>query len=735
MTNGTVAYIASYGYDTKQANKYDSTDNQWGAVAGDSITGTINGWSGAVTANAGNDLYAHPLWPGGATIPVAASRHVFTANASGVGIPFAWSSLNGDPLVTASGLTQTDVNAVLNNPLGDIVNSQLVYVGQPSNLSFDPNYAQFITTVNTFNNSNSNTYRNGVVYVGANDGMLHGFDGGQGSPTAAGSGQEVMAYVPRGLFAPLHTNTFASASYAHRYWVDGSPFSGDAQLGTNAYGAGTNAGNNPGHWATVLVGALGAGGPGYFVLDVTNPAPSNAGSLVLIDATDTSSTSPLAKQQITNGPAAGQPVLNYIGNQFGQPVMEMYTTRQSAQITQINTQDGTSEWAVIMGNGYNSASGVPVLLVQSLSHPGTLYTVSATCTATAASACIAAGNGLSAPRPIDVDGNGTADIVYAGDLMGNLWKFDISNPDHTQWKVANGTSGQPMPMFTAVGPTGAVQPITSAPVAAPNPNGGFMVGFGTGKNLTSADLSATNLNSFYALYDNESMSGGTAQLPGTNTSVSQITLGSSTTANTAANPSPIPATCRSGTGPARYSGCLYQQTGGVLSAADSNGLHVGISSSQSGQQNSGNKTPYGWYYDIPEIANGNAGKVLDNPVVMSGNTLMFYSQNAASSTGTNTAASSANTAESCDGSATINGTVTTVNFFNLFSGNPPDNALTITIAGTTYPPGDGNRFQIDGVSNFIPNGADSIQGVGKDVSIQNPLPTTPGKRVGWRIGR
>jgi type IV pilus assembly protein PilY1 len=570
VSNNSIIYEAIYNFDSSKT-AYDVNLNQWGVTTHGTMTGTINGWSGLLMAYAGNNLYAAPLWANGATIP-AASRNVFTASATGGGIPFAWSGLSSDPLVTTSGLTQTDVNAVLGNPLGDIVDSQLAYVGQPSRLMLDSTYsAQFVTAVNGFNSSNA--YREGVVYVGANDGMLHGFDAGQGTPDVPGSGQELMAYVPRGLFAALHADTFASASYVHHDWVDGSPFSGDVQLGTNGYGAGTDGTSNPGHWATVLAGTLGAGGPGYFVLDVTDPglfSASNAGKLVLLDATDTTDTSPLAGQTITNGPQAGQPVLDYIGYQFNQPVMEMYTTNQSAQIVQINTQDqidvqGTPqnrEWAVIMGNGYNSASGVPVLLIQSLSHPGRpLYTVSAVCTSTV-STCKAAGNGLGAPRPVDVDGNGTADIVYAGDLMGNLWKFDISNPDHTQWRVANGTNDQPAPMFTAVGPTGVAQPITSAPAAVPDPNGGFMVILGTGKNLTDTDLADTNLNSVYALYDNQHMAAGTTPLPGDTTTASQVVLDNTTFSSPSM---PLTPFCTASGSASRY-GCLYQQTGGAISS-------------------------------------------------------------------------------------------------------------------------------------------------------------------------
>jgi len=737
LTGDTVAYVAGYAYDESQA-VYNAANRGWGSITSGSITGTINGWSGSLKATKtitdgssnASSVNGPTLWE--AKIP--ATRNVFTANANGTGIALAWAGLNGDPSVTASGLTQADVNAVLNNPLGDIVNSQLVYVGQPALSNLDPNYYTFIKTVNAFNGSK--TYRNGVVYAGANDGMLHGFDAGQGKSDQPGDGHEVMAYVPRGLLPALHGNTFANADYAHRFWVDGSPFSGDAQL--SAPSAGTDSTSNPGNWGTVLVGTLGAGGPGYFVLDVTNPSlfsAANANKLVLLDATDPSQIDPAA--------------LPYIGHQFSPPVMEMYSNNQSAQIMQINTNQTITingkpqpvEWAVIMGNGYNSASGLPVLLVQSLTQKDAsgrlrLYTVPATCTAANINDCKNAGNGLSAPRPIDVDGNGTADIVYAGDLMGNLWKFDISNPDHAQWKVANSAKNAPAPLFTAVGPTGKAQPITTAPAVAPNnAKGGFMVVFGTGKNLTKDDTTDTSLNSVYGLYDDEKIASTLLTLtgPGLKATVGQVLLGNSQSNQTVPFPSPISATCLSGTGTNRYSGCLSMHNGGAISTGKTQKTSKGVTvtSNRSISVDVGNQKAGGWYYDIPDIVNGNAAKVLDNPIVQSYNRLMFLSRNVASTTSSGSIATLGSSTESC-GATALSNAVATRNYLNLLTGNPPDNP--------SDPPNDpplDNRFKVEGTTQFILSSTDSVVCVGS-IDCPNPPPEQripPSARVGWRIGR
>jgi len=724
LTSNTLAYAAhySYNYDSNHST-YDKTNNWWGVAGNDGITGSIGGWSGSITAFAGNQLDM-PQWR--ARIP--ATRNIFTAGVTGIGVPFAWSSLSGDPLVKSAGLTPDDAHALAHNPLGDIVDSQMVFVGQPWRLRLDQDYLKFVKTVNGFNGSNA--YRNGVLYVGANDGMLHGFDAGQGTSAAAGSGEEKMAYVPRGLLPALHSNTFADANYAHRFWVDGGLSSGEAQLSNP--GAGTGSTNNPGNWATVLAGTLGAGGPGYFVLDVTHPdlfSAANASKLVLIDATDTSDpanggTSPI-------DPTA----LPYIGHQFSPPVMEMYTSNQSAQIVQINTQQQQAEWAVIMGNGYNSASGQPVLLIQSLTQKGNnghlrLYTVPAPCHGVDIDTCKKAGNGLSAPRPIDVDGNGTADIVYAGDLMGNLWKFDISSPNPDQWQVANGTSHAPAPLFTAVGPTGQRQPITTAPAVVPKASRGalepgFMVVFGTGKNLTEADMTDTNLNSVYGLYDDQKI---TPLSP----TASQVLLSSSSAHSFAS--------CLSGTGENRYRGCLRAHGRGAISQGSTQKTGTGLTvtanrSTRIDSQAIDGPNAKGWYYDIPDVANGNAAKVLDNPMVMPGNTLLFYSRNVLSHT---IATGPSNTTETC-GSATTTGVpLTTVNFLDLLTGNPASNALNIGNLTYSQPGMDAtqaNRFQISSVSSFIASGS-SLACAGADCMITlNLKPSGKSMHAGWRIDR
>ena len=369
---------------------------------------------------------------------------------------------------------------------GDIVNSAIWYVGAPSNGYATASYKAF-----------ASTYRGRLpmLYVGGNDGMLHGF--------SAKDGMEKIAYIPHGVVQNLAA--LADPSYTHRYYVDGSPFTGDVDIGTSSAA----------DWRTYLVGTLGAGGRGYFVLDVTKPgadpgfigptAPTtnftqaNAASLVVLDKTAAPAVdaAPPSKPEDANADPD-------IGHIFGNPVVAESNQQRALQITRTN--DG--RWALITGNGYNSVNERPVLLIQYLDGDKALKKlVAADKDATPpVNAGEAVGNGLSTPQFLDVNGDGTPDFVYAGDLRGNMWKFDISSSSASEWNVAfDGT-----PLFTATYTSGtgassssSRQPITAPPVLRPNRDvGGLMVAFGTGRNLTENDRSDTSVQTVYSVLDN-----------------------------------------------------------------------------------------------------------------------------------------------------------------------------------------------------------------------------------------
>lgn len=206
-----------------------------------------------------------------------------------------------------------------------------------------------------------------------------------------------------------------------------------------------------------------------------------------------------------------------IGHITARPVLNESNPMRTTQITRMNN----NRWAVVLGNGYNSANQRPVLLIQYLDGAQELQRIPVT-TETAGTGN-ALDNGLSAPRLVDLNGDSSPDIAYAGDNRGNLWKFDLTNVSETNWDVALGGS----PLFTAKGPTALgsasrpnIQPITIAPTVRANDRtdceiasgkckvgtdvavGGMMVAFGTGRNVALKDPESIEVQTLYSVLDN-----------------------------------------------------------------------------------------------------------------------------------------------------------------------------------------------------------------------------------------
>ena len=350
--------------------------------------------------------------------------------------------------------------------LGDIVDSSPYYVGAPPF-----NYADSAAPTKYSAFYASNKSRPAMVYVGANDGMLHGFD--------ALTGTERLAYLPGKLYSTARLSQLPQTGYSHRFFVDGTPTMGDAWLASDSA------------WHTLLVGGLAAGGQGLYALDITNPAafsetgtaPQKTVLWEFSDANDTGDTDTTA-----------DPTLRYgLGYTFSEPLI----VRTNASDTLGHARN---RWVAIIGNGYNnteadgaaSTSGYAILYILDAQTGAVLRKLN-TKTGSATTP-----NGLASPTAIDADGNGTADYVFAGDLNGNMWKFDLSDTNPANWKVAFGTATAPLPLV-ANGRTS--QQVTSAPEVGKAANGGFMVYFGTGKYLESADATTTATQSFYGIWD------------------------------------------------------------------------------------------------------------------------------------------------------------------------------------------------------------------------------------------
>ncbi|RYF84260.1 MAG: pilus assembly protein PilC [Comamonadaceae bacterium] len=425
---------------------------------------------------------------------------------------------------------------------GDIVNSKVWYVAQPAAAYGFDGYSSFFST---------HANRLPMIYVGGNDGMLHGFSGVDGT--------EKLAYVPKGVIAGLRQLTQTGYDSAHRYFVDGSPFSGDVNWGNNT---------TP-NWRTLLVGTLGAGGKGYYVLDVTTPGNTgnvttpasnftegNANALVVLDKTSASG----AVFDAATSDA-------YLGQIAVPPVVSDTNPYKASQITRLNN----GKWAVVMGNGYNSTKQQPALLIQYLDGTDrSLQVIPVPATAAGN------GNGLSAPRLVDLDGDGKTDVVYAGDLQGNLWKFNLLGVNAANWSVAFGGSPLYTASYTASGAgtgTGTPQPITAPPVVRANTRGvtGLMVAFGTGRNLTLGDRESTAPQTLYSVLDN----------------TRYISTAGVLTVDTAVTPAAV------GTG----RNLLVQQQ---VTGTEASGSREFNALSNNDVNYEGTDARKGWYFDLPE---------------------------------------------------------------------------------------------------------------------------------------
>lgn len=602
LRSGLYAYIA--GYD---AEKWSGT-----LVARpiDSTTGAINAtetWNAATLLNAtgfsvsnrfvlsygdsgsGNAGFTWTTW---SSLP-SLQKLPLNANSNGTVDSQGQNRVNyirGDRSMEA-----TQTNGVFrdrNSRLGDIVNSNIWYTGKPASGYTVNNYATFRSATATGGKGG----RTPMVYVGANDGMLHGFVASNwpsdASITHAG-GKELLAYIPQGI-AQGDLRKLTDPSYSHQYFVDGSPFTGDAYIGSTPA------------WATVLVGSLGAGGKGYFVLDVTDPAQftaANAASLVMTDTTATSD--------------------GDIGNIVSPPVIDDAIAGKSRQIVKMNG----GRWAVVLGNGYNSTNEAPVLLIQYLDGDKSIKKLSPCSLPTTAACGFKGGNGLSSPQLIDLNSDGMVDVAYAGDLKGNVWKFNLTSATDSNWSVA--FSGQPF--FVAKPSATVTQPITTAPYWMQHPQGGIMLAVGTGQNLTLADQTSTGTDSMYALYDNStfsSVAGGT------------VTLTDSTAINTVSSTS-LPST-------------LVQQT--ITGTITDAGTTYYTSSSNT--VNYGGSTPArGWYLNW-SIA---GQRVLHNSKAFTGQKILAQSTIPKSGGTTSTA-------ETCTPVGTVERSFLSI--LNMFTGKP-----------------------------------------------------------------
>ncbi|HEU4777438.1 MAG TPA: PilC/PilY family type IV pilus protein [Telluria sp.] len=348
-------------------------------------------------------LSTTPTWDAGAKLKDVDpdKRVIMTSNAAGVkkGIPFRWPVDSTKPLVSELSATQiaalqkTGDGTVDNNgakrvnylrgssvdegtlrkrpttKLGDIVNSAPYYVGIPEDNYGEVSYREFRTAKKN---------RTKMIYVGANDGMLHGFD--------VATGLEKFAYVPTAAYANLSKLT--DVFYVHRYFVDGTLSAADVSTGTG----------KEQKWSTVLTAGLGNGGTGFVALDVTDPTQfdeKNAAQVVKFEYTQ-----------------ADDADVGFI----------------PGAIAVVKLNNGA--YGAVFANGYNSAgTGKATLFVVDIETGKQIAKLQTP------AGDLTTPNALATPLLIDTNGDRTVDVVYAGDQQGNVWKFDLSDSSPAQWKV------------------------------------------------------------------------------------------------------------------------------------------------------------------------------------------------------------------------------------------------------------------------------------------------------------
>ena len=404
-------------------------------------------WSGELTAyplNSTTGAIGAAVWQASKKLPVHASRTIYTRKTSNAQtVTFTWANLdtsqqaalnkNSDGTTDSNGslrvnwlrgdqskeVSQTNgIFRTRSNLLGDIINSNPVLV---SNQDYGVGNAAFTAAKKT---------RTPMIYVGANDGMLHAFK--------ESDGVEKFAYIPSQTVLSLNKLTATDYAKNHRYLLDGSPRSGDAYINSA--------------WKTVLLGSTGAGGKTIFALDVTEP--------------DTFGTDDV--------------LWEYTSSHMGYAI---------PQVTLGQLANG--DWSAIIANGYNSTAQEAKLVVLDLA-TGAENKVLATGAGSTTSP-----NGLSTPVPIDIDGDRKIDYAYAGDLLGNLWRFDLKSSDRAQWsshKIFTACSSSPCSLSNR-------QPITARPMVIAHPDGGVLVLIGTGSYFADEDRSSTQLQTMYGIRD------------------------------------------------------------------------------------------------------------------------------------------------------------------------------------------------------------------------------------------
>lgn len=496
VRTGTQVYFAYYDPST-WAGSLTATNLVYDSATNSVSIAPLANWDASCVLTgvaAGTTCPSTGGGPVSAEAPTA--RRILTWNGQN-GIPFEWNDLTNaqKSAITAGGsdpasrldylrgdrslemtATGSGTYRIRTSVLGDIVDSSPSWVGPPSspyartwadrlyaNASAPEDSGQSYT-----NFESTEATRTNVVYVGANDGLLHAFRAGaydasgNWNPSAANDGEELLAYMPDAVLESIHNTKnkaldFSSPNYGHAFYVDATPGTGDLYYG--------------GSWHTWLVGGLGYGGQDLYALDITHPSNfSEANASSLVEGEWTPSTITCANTSCGNdmGDIGGTPVIRRFHN---------------------------GDWGAVFGNGLNSkdgSAGIYVMLVDHTTGNISFYYLGVP-------SSYSGSNGIVYATPADLDGDHIVDYVYAGDAKGNLWRFNLTSNDPSQWHVSAS------PLFS----TPNQQPITTQVIVASIPSAlglpRVIVSFGTGEQFpftnTGAASYATGQQAIYGIWD------------------------------------------------------------------------------------------------------------------------------------------------------------------------------------------------------------------------------------------
>lgn len=421
--------------------------------------------------------------------------------------------------------------------LGAIIDSHAIYVAYPASGYVDnwPASSPEATAAASGNTNDTGSYaqfvqnhisRKPVIYVGANDGMLHAFDASvtqSGTPPVvvptSTAGREVFAYVPRAVYGNLGNLT--SKNFNFLPTVDGTPVTRDVYFdAATSSPVTTTAG-----WHTLLVGNLRNGGRGVYALDVTDPTTvteTNAGSKVLWEF---SSDTPKPTSGCYSNSGSCDPA--DLGFTYGQPNIGRLANGKWVVLVPGGYFPNCTKVSYNTGNCPTPAGaptgGSPAVAFSSLfvldAQTGALIAELKTPTNISG----VTSYGLGSPVLGDYNNDQIDDAAYAGDLAGNLWRYDLTSSSTSGWTVS--LAFKPA--------TQGSQPITVMPRLFPDPaTNRFIIVFGTGKYLGANDNTGTGVptQAIYGIRDEVNSSGGTVTINGTSNlqaqTLAEATIGS-----------------------------------------------------------------------------------------------------------------------------------------------------------------------------------------------------------------